>query len=349
MSRDTSDANFHSRSATLAESIRTARKSAGLNQAEFGRRLGVSQSAISNWESGEDKPSPLVVRKLAEMTQGADFIVEYLDASGIPHTMVGESKHISSLIKDIDIKEIIQLRDPNAAGTLRALDVSEAETILRLPRSWFPAQSPMIYAIKIEDDSMAPVIASGSLVFVDTSQRDPEILVNKLIVVRTQSGVAVRSLRKDHRFFLVPHHGARTSILSVESGSSQTIIGKVVMWVTHPQERAFVDLILRYRAELEEMMNTLLQNKRSPTKRTLRKIVSELVKTKRVDPTLGRLIVMIIEIADRAAHGMEITREDFEQVCHFMPIIRSSLRERRPSRESELDLAPRRTHMIEPE
>lgn len=52
--------------ASIGERIRLARKSAGLNQAALAERVGVSQPAVANWESGVHDPRRLMLAKLAE-------------------------------------------------------------------------------------------------------------------------------------------------------------------------------------------------------------------------------------------------------------------------------------------
>jgi SOS-response transcriptional repressor LexA len=327
VSTDITTSNTTGRITTFGTRVRAARRSTGLNQAEFGKRLGVSQSAISNWESDTDKPSPLVVRQLAEMTNNPDFIAEFLDASGLPHLVIGQCKAFSPSGRETETKEIIQLRDPNAAGTPRVLDTSEVESVLRLPRVWFPIQSE-IYAIKIEDDSMAPVIANGSLVFVDTSQSHLEMLVDKLVVVRIKNSVVIRTLRKDRRLFLVPHAiTERNPVIALESGLNQTIIGEVVLWISRPQKQPSVDLLMRYRIEIEELVGILLRDQRPSTGETLGNSVAKLLRKKLIDHTLAHLILSIHEVENKAAHGVEITSDDVEKLSQFVPVIRSRLKE----------------------
>ncbi|HXI85917.1 MAG TPA: helix-turn-helix transcriptional regulator, partial [Parvularculaceae bacterium] len=51
---------------TIGERIRAARKAAGLNQTDLAERIGVSQPAVANWESGVHDPRRLMLAKLAE-------------------------------------------------------------------------------------------------------------------------------------------------------------------------------------------------------------------------------------------------------------------------------------------
>ena len=45
----------------MKDRIKAVRKAAGLNQTEFGKRVGVSLSAVQKWESGENVLSDAVV------------------------------------------------------------------------------------------------------------------------------------------------------------------------------------------------------------------------------------------------------------------------------------------------
>lgn len=56
---------------TLPEALSKARKRLKLNQAKMAKRAGVTQGAISSWESAEDakthaRPSPARLPKIAE-------------------------------------------------------------------------------------------------------------------------------------------------------------------------------------------------------------------------------------------------------------------------------------------
>jgi transcriptional regulator with XRE-family HTH domain len=53
--------------------IRDARQLAGLTQAELARRLGTTQSAVSNWERGHDTPR---VDTLARILEACGFVAD---------------------------------------------------------------------------------------------------------------------------------------------------------------------------------------------------------------------------------------------------------------------------------
>lgn len=67
----------HPAVSTIGERIRQARKAAGLNQAGLANRIGVSQPAIANWESGVHDPRRLMLAKLAEaLATSLDWLAE---------------------------------------------------------------------------------------------------------------------------------------------------------------------------------------------------------------------------------------------------------------------------------
>ena len=51
---------------SIGERIRQARKAQGYSQSDLAHRVGVSQPAIANWESGVHDPRRLTLAKLAD-------------------------------------------------------------------------------------------------------------------------------------------------------------------------------------------------------------------------------------------------------------------------------------------
>ena len=81
---------------TLGETIRSARKKAGLTQAELGEMLGVSGSMIGQWENNLRKPKHETLKKVA-LALGVsisnllptDYLAPYEDvASDIKRDMI---------------------------------------------------------------------------------------------------------------------------------------------------------------------------------------------------------------------------------------------------------------------
>lgn len=53
----------------LSKEVKELRLSAGLTQVLFAKKLGVSTSAIKQWESGRCYPSPLHMKLIRDMTE----------------------------------------------------------------------------------------------------------------------------------------------------------------------------------------------------------------------------------------------------------------------------------------
>ncbi len=84
--------------------IKELRKSLGINQVEFGKRLSVTKQCISNWENGNIQPSIDMLIKIATtFSVSADFLLGLsekctLDVTGLTNT---EVFHLQNLIEDL--------------------------------------------------------------------------------------------------------------------------------------------------------------------------------------------------------------------------------------------------------
>ena len=51
----------------IAENILNVRLEHGLNQKQFGEKLGFSQRSVSHWENGDRVPTIEVIRKISKL------------------------------------------------------------------------------------------------------------------------------------------------------------------------------------------------------------------------------------------------------------------------------------------
>ena len=85
------------------ERIRQLRISLGINQAQFGNRLGVSKQSVSNWENGNIQPSIDMLTKIAvTFSVSADYLlgiseIRSLDVTGLTD---GQILHIRNIVED---------------------------------------------------------------------------------------------------------------------------------------------------------------------------------------------------------------------------------------------------------
>ena len=85
------------------ERIRQLRISLGINQTQFGNRLGVSKQSVSNWENGNIQPSIDMLTKIAvTFSVSADYLlgiseIRSLDVTGLT---AGQILHIRNIVED---------------------------------------------------------------------------------------------------------------------------------------------------------------------------------------------------------------------------------------------------------
>lgn len=101
------------------EQIKKIREALGLNQAEFGEKLGVSYQTVSNWETGIvkiPKTKVVLIEKLAENINFSDSSINIKNSKGF--SINKSNKEQKNLSKNIDLSKqkdllIKQLQDEN--------------------------------------------------------------------------------------------------------------------------------------------------------------------------------------------------------------------------------------------
>ncbi len=216
-------------------------------QAEFAKRMGVSQATVSDWERGRKEPSIDSYNKLARLcpddAEAKWFVQRYLKLTGMDQ--IAASYRNKAKIEQFrtsevneDVVRVPMLKDAAAAGTPRAIDEKEIEKHLAIPQEWVGRRST-ITAIKVVGDSMSPILEEGYIVLVDTNDRDPKRLINQMVAARDEDGVTIKWLRRGDRkdvFLLVPQH---TSVrhpvrLLVEGSAEVEVVGRVLKWIGEP-------------------------------------------------------------------------------------------------------------------
>ncbi|MBR1680919.1 helix-turn-helix domain-containing protein [bacterium] len=86
------------------EEIKKIREALGLNQAEFGEKLGVSYQTVSNWETGQvkiPKTKIVLIEKLAENINYSDNSINIKNSKDI--FIDKQSKIKEKIPKNVDI------------------------------------------------------------------------------------------------------------------------------------------------------------------------------------------------------------------------------------------------------
>ncbi|MBR1392685.1 MAG: helix-turn-helix transcriptional regulator [Ruminococcus sp.] len=88
----------------FSERIHELRKSLGINQVEFGRRLHVSKQCISNWENSNIQPSiDMLIRIAKTFSVSTDYLLgldnqRTLDVTGLTSEQI---LHLQAVINDM--------------------------------------------------------------------------------------------------------------------------------------------------------------------------------------------------------------------------------------------------------
>jgi hypothetical protein len=98
-------------------------------------------------------------------------------------------------------------------------------------RKWITSPSETA-AIRLTDDTMAPILPSGSIVAIDRTRTDPSELSGKLVAAESGEGPVVRWLELSGRHLILrPNHagpGISTVALEYHPGEASPVLGQVV-------------------------------------------------------------------------------------------------------------------------
>lgn len=162
-----SEAEIETTARSIGDRIRHARKGRGLSQADLARRIGVSQPAIANWESGIHDPRRITLAKLADALQTP---FDWLAAGR--RSAFESDKHAAAayIRRPLHHVPIISMR----AAALLARDMtadphSMAEDYLPISSS-----ASKLFAFFLDDEAVNLAFPSGTIVVVDYAERTPD-------------------------------------------------------------------------------------------------------------------------------------------------------------------------------
>jgi SOS-response transcriptional repressor LexA len=226
-----------------------------LSQRAFAAKLNVTQASVSLWILGKSEPKPEHYFRMARIWPESTTIPFLLkrasDISGafqVPglDKMLGQSKKPAQSTRQVKFGrfsnepvEIPLLKDAAAAGTPRQLQEREIDDVLPMPGSLCPHPDKIV-CIRVEGDSMSPVLEPGYIVAVDTAQTDRARLYNQMVAARDpEGGVTIKWLRRSGKnAVLVPQHTSRRHPIIMlgpeEEESGWHIVGKVLWWIGMP-------------------------------------------------------------------------------------------------------------------
>lgn len=153
-------------SSSIGERIRQARKAAGLNQADLASRIGVTQPAVANWESGVHDPRRLMLAKLADaLGTPLDWL-----ADGARSTLERDKGPAAAYIRR-PIRHTPVISFLNAA---RMLDDPHSDPHA-VAEDYIPVttSSERVFALFLDDEAVNLAFPKDTLVVIDYADRRP--------------------------------------------------------------------------------------------------------------------------------------------------------------------------------
>ena len=215
----------------LGPMLKQFRQARVLGQIQFAQILGVDQGSLAKWEKGI-RPMPVsAILKMVELAQTIEEKDDWLQHAGI--SLQDSADDPSPRMA----RQVPLLKNAASLGTAEAQREEGIERIWSIPKDWLPKRGE-IYAVKVDDESMSPILEPGFVVVVDVSKRDEKLLVNKMVVTKDEEGVKLRWLRRDlGMYLLIPQDLQRHPISGLSTQRGQGIVGEVVMWTGWPRTK----------------------------------------------------------------------------------------------------------------
>ena len=214
---------------SIGGAVKELRKALGYSQLQLAQALDVSQGNIAKWETGKLKPPGKALAILARLAP-EEQSGWWLQQAGV------KLEHYSA--EQSETRSVPVLKDAAAAGTPRVVDENEIDYRLKLPRQMLPKGGNLV-GIRVEGDSMSPILESGYIAIVDVAQHTMGKLVNQMVAAREGDGVTLKWLRQqEDLFLLVPQNtSSRHPVRVLKAEDDWSIIGAVVTWVGFPSKQ----------------------------------------------------------------------------------------------------------------
>lgn len=168
---------------SIGDRIRQARKTRGMSQADLAVRIGVSQPAIANWESGVHDPRRLTLAKLADALEAPLDWLAAGDRSSAESDKHAAAAYIRRPVRHVPVISLraaaLMAQDPNADPHVMAEDY--------IPVTLGAAR---LLAVFVNDPAINLAFLPDTLVVIDYDDRAPDdgdfclALVNETPVLR---------------------------------------------------------------------------------------------------------------------------------------------------------------------
>lgn len=212
---------------SIADRVRQIRRELDITSQEaFGKPLGITKSAVGQWENGRTEPSAEMILKIERIYK---YRAQWIQTGEPPKKVEPsglEVRESPNVYPGPQVRGVVPLISWVSAGRWRECDVREE------PMAWIPVTfaAPNVFALRVEGDSMSPDYPPGHIVFVDPD-RKPEAM--NLVIAQNGDGEATfkRLTREGGIWYLEPLN-ERYPLRPLDSLCK--IIG-VVIWSGKPE------------------------------------------------------------------------------------------------------------------
>lgn len=238
--------------------IRQLLKDLKLTQSKLAERLGVSPATVSRWIQGRHEPTAHTYIALGNLAGSPDSAYFWeragMDFSGLPEAHLQQAISSSQVsLKDFRIvthrKMVQELTGQRHAAAIPLLNVAAygdrvppkdnvalsaavVEEMLLAPLDWCPHPDKVI-GMHLHGDSMAPVIAPESIIFVDTAATDRDRLHQRLTVMSHRDlGFKVARFQRISGSDLLVSANHKFPPLDVSNASRWKMFGEVLWWIS---------------------------------------------------------------------------------------------------------------------
>lgn len=201
----------------FADNVRANRERLGLSQEELARRVGLTNSAVSQWESGRAKPRIGVMKALSEI-----FGMTVSE-------LLGEDAPGAEVREPVGRSGMVPMRRLGRTHAGDAVEEIRDDGVVEVPAG-VAGRHPHAFMLDVDGDCMDRAYPPGCVVMVDP---DMEPWNGCAVVAETQPGESVmrRYMRGSSTLMLSPdsHEDHEDLIFSGDSCAEVRLVG-VVVW-----------------------------------------------------------------------------------------------------------------------
>ncbi len=241
--------------------VHRVREKLHLDQSEFAKRFHCSAMAVSRWERGVQEPPSQAYIELGNLSGDPDCWYFWgragLHSEDVVRVMPSLQRRLRTLStgpalqwvsagggsrKPVDLEakanlvvlpllQVVAATPGEKGDPAPVLQTAPSSGAIAAPRDWCP-NPQHTSCLRVKGNSMMPLIQDGSIIAVDSSQRDPGKLDCKIVIAwNKDSGLTVSRLRHyDGTTVLQPEDQHYESV-ALSKAHRWKVLAKVLWWI----------------------------------------------------------------------------------------------------------------------